>query len=189
MRNSIFRGFMSSAIVLALLLSCGDGHSSPESQADHKRGAADGKTAKAQAGVLIAHYLRIKDGLIKGDGHLAAAGASAILSDLEEKNVASSSEQEGTASLRVRESIKDMASHLVSTAGNINHQREHFRRLSQDIHFLATSFGFYNPLYVHRCPQGTDKLDLLWLSEQKDAASPYTGKPEPSCSSAPEIIR
>lgn len=177
------------SLCLMCLTACNNGHSDSESKQDHSQGVSGSSAGKAFAGSLIAHYLHIKDGLIKGDSHVAADGAKAMLADLKSYQENAYPEKDRQVIGRALESLLDMAGHIKESANALPHQREHFRKLSSDIYYLATSFGYHKALYVFRCPQKEEEPIVLWVTEQPSNVSPYTGAAEQSCGTAPEPMQ
>lgn len=80
------------------------------------------------------------------------------------------------------------AEHIAQNSGNIEHQREHFEMLSNDIYDLAKIFSSGQVLYREFCPMYNQGKGAFWLSESKEIHNPYFGKEMPTCGTIKEIL-
>ena len=83
-----------------------------------------------------------------------------------------------------------MLSISVKTRDNIDHQREHFTMMSEDIYDLVRAFGGGQALYHDHCPMyNKDNGGAMWLSETKEVKNPYFGSEMPKCGTVEEVIK
>jgi hypothetical protein len=89
----------------------------------------------------------------------------------------------------VEDDAREAAEHIGENAGKIEHQREHFDILSNDLYDLVKAFGSSQVLYKDFCPMYNDKEGAIWLSESKTIKNPYYGKKMLTCGSMKEEIK
>ncbi len=89
----------------------------------------------------------------------------------------------------VADDLKENAEHINENSGKIDHQREHFEMLSQDMYDLVKSFDKTQTLYKDFCPMANDKKGAFWISETKEIKNPYLGKKMPTCGEVKEEIK
>ena len=85
--------------------------------------------------------------------------------------------------------MKEHAEHIGKNAGKIDHQREHFSMMSEDIYSLVKAFGGGQALYNDFCPMFNDKKGAMWLSETREIKNPYMGSKMPTCGRVDEKIQ
>jgi len=83
--------------------------------------------------------------------------------------------------------LKENAGHI-NAKKVIDHQREHFGMMTEDMTDLVKAFGSTAPLYNFHCSIGNDKDGSNWLSETKQIKNPYTGKKDTSCGDVVEVF-
>lgn len=167
-----------------------------------KENRATGDTAAMQAtatgtemkstGTLIsemtAAYLQIKNGLVDDNGNDAAAAGKAFGDALAKVDKSSMSAEQKKTFEDIADDAKEMAEHISTNAGKIEHQREHFDMLSKDMQDLVKTFGAGQTLYQDFCPMYNNGKGAIWLSEVKLIRNPYLGKKMPTCGSVKETI-
>ena len=84
---------------------------------------------------------------------------------------------------------KEHAEHISNNAAKINHQREHFDMLSQDVYDFVKAFPAGQTLYRDHCPMYNDGKGAMWLSETREIKNPYYGKKMITCGSIKEAIK
>ncbi|MBK6912478.1 MAG: DUF3347 domain-containing protein [Ignavibacteriales bacterium] len=89
----------------------------------------------------------------------------------------------------VENDAREHAEHIGENAGKIEHQREHFDILSNDLYDLVKAFGSEKVLYKDFCPMYNDKEGAMWLREIKEIKNPYYGKKMLTCGSVKEEIK
>jgi len=89
----------------------------------------------------------------------------------------------------VEDDLKEHAEHIGKNAGHIEHQREHFSMMSEDVYDLVKAFGGGQILYHDHCPMANDNKGAMWLSEMKEIKNPYFGGKMNDCVHVVEIIK
>ncbi len=134
-------------------------------------------------------YLQLKNGLASDNGNDAAAGGKAFNEALAKVDRSSMSTEQKKTFEDVADDAKEMAEHISTNAGKLEHQREHFDMLSKDMYDMVKTFGAGQPLYQDFCPMYNDKKGAIWLSETKEIKNPYMGKKQPTCGSVKEELK
>ncbi len=137
---------------------------------------------------ILTGYLQVKNALADDNGNEAASGAKAIGEEMAKLNKASLSATQKKAYDAVADDIKENAEHINENSGKLDHQREHFEMLSQDMYDLVKSFDGTQKLYKDFCPMANDKKGAFWISETKEIKNPYLGKKMPTCGDVKEEI-
>lgn len=89
----------------------------------------------------------------------------------------------------ITDDVKEHGEHIAANAGNIEHQREHFEMLSQEIYDLAkANEKSGQKLYYDHCPMYNNKKGGNWISETKTISNPYLGKKMTTCGSVQEEL-
>jgi hypothetical protein len=84
------------------------------------------------------------------------------------------------------EDLKEHAEHIGKS--KIDHQREHFVMLSEDVYSLVKAFGGGKTLYHDHCPMANNNKGALWISETAEIKNPYMGSSMPTCGTVEEKI-
>ena len=187
--------------VIVYACNSGADHQHTDKQATTEQAAADEpiKQVKASftnvdAGVaahmkkLTDEYLAVKNALTSEKAGEAAdasknmaetiKGFDKSLLTAEQKKVYDANEDD----------LREHAEHIEKNAGNIEHQREHFSMMSEDMYALVKSFGGGKTLYHDHCPMAKDNKGAMWLSESKAIRNPYFGNKMMECGSVEEEI-
>jgi hypothetical protein len=193
------------AAVSIIVYACNDGHSTHNEKeaAKTEQPAAEEKPVKqvkasftnVDAGVaaymkqLTGDYLAIKNALTNGKAGEAAdasknmetaiKGFDKSLLTAEQKKVYDANEDD----------LKEHAEHMAKNAGDIEHQREHFSMMSEDMYALVKAFGGGKTLYHDHCPMAKENKGAMWLSESKAIRNPYFGDKMIECGSVEEEIQ
>lgn len=134
---------------------------------------------------IVAGYLQIKNALANDDGPGAADGGQALADAISHMDTASLNDKEKKAFTDVADDIKENAEHCRIHGKKIEHQREHFEMITEDMYSLVKSLPLTQPLYYDYCPM----KKYNWLSESKEIRNPYFGKKMPDCGSVKEVIK
>lgn len=137
---------------------------------------------------IVNGYLQLKNALANDNGSDAASSGKAILDAMAKVDKASLSAEQSKAYEDVADDIKENAEHISENSGKIEHQREHFSMLSQDMYDLVKAFGSNQKLYQDSCPMYDNGKGAVWISEIKDIKNPYLGKKMPTCGTVKEEI-
>lgn len=137
---------------------------------------------------IVGSYIKLKNALTKDDDKEAANAGNEIVKALESFDKSSLNEEQSKEYADIHEDAKEHAEHIAANKGNIQHQREHFETLSQDVYDLVKSVGGGQKLYVDYCPMYNKGKGGNWLSETKEIKNPYLGKEMPECGTVKEEL-
>ncbi len=143
----------------------------------------------ASANAILPAYLQIKNGLANDNGKEAAAGGTAFMEAIGKMDKSSMTDAQKKVYGDMADDAKEMAEHISTNAGKIEHQREHFDMLSVDVYDLVKAFGGGQTLYYDHCPMYNNNKGANWLSETKEIKNPYLGKKMPTCGSVKEELK
>ncbi len=138
---------------------------------------------------ILTGYLQVKNALADDNANDAANGGKAISEAMAKLDKSSLSAVQTKAYNAVADDLKENAEHINENSGKIDHQREHFEMLSQDMYDLAKSFDKTQTLYKDFCPMANDNKGAFWISETKEIKNPYLGKKMPTCGEVKEEIK
>ncbi len=183
-------------ILTTILMSCGaqnaentahkhdDKHKHDDhATTDHHDGSEAGDLTSQTASIdaLIAGYLKIKDALTKDDAKIAASAGKELFITMTSINETSFSDDQKKVFDEVMDDAKENAEHIGANADKLDHQREHFAMLSQDVDDLINVFGARQKLYQDFCPMYDSGKGAIWISETRDIKNPYYGSKMLSC--------
>ncbi len=191
--KNILLGISIAAVTLA---SCSNNASDEKKDMDVKKDAAanemQSNTMQAQNETpingIVTGYLQVKNALVDDNGNDAASGGKSISEAMAKLDKSSFSAEQKKAYDAVADDIKENAEHINENSGKLDHQREHFEMLSQDMYDLVKSFDGTQKLYKDFCPMANDKKGAFWISETKEIKNPYLGKKMPACGDVKEEI-
>jgi hypothetical protein len=145
--------------------------------------------AKVSADIktVVGHYLHIKNALANDNADEAAEGAKAMSEALAKIDKSLFTAEQKKVYDDNEDDLKEHAEHI--SKSKLDHQREHFSMMSEDMYSLVKAFGGGQPLYHDHCPMYNDKKGALWLSETKEINNPYMGTKMPKCGSVEERIQ
>ena len=138
---------------------------------------------------LVDHYLHIKNALAADNGAEAASGGKAMAQAMAGIDKALLTADQKKRYAENEDDLKEHAEHIGENASNIEHQREHFVQMSEDMYALVTTFGGGRVLYHDHCPMYNENKGAYWLSEEKEMKNPYMGAKMPACGVAKEVIK
>lgn len=147
------------------------------------------KAGTASANEVVTHYLHLKNALTNDDAKEAATAGKAIAEAITKIDAASLTADQKKVYDDVKDDMKEHAEHIGDNAGKIDHQREHFEMLSNDLYDLVKALGSEQTLYKDHCPMYNDNKGANWLSEVKEIKNPYLGKKMPTCGTMKEEIK
>ncbi|PZP48620.1 MAG: hypothetical protein DI598_09825 [Pseudopedobacter saltans] len=150
------------------------------------------KTIKTSVGFsinpILIGYLSLKNNLVKDDGRAAADAAEQLLKVFTKVNIHVLSTEDNKKYIDIADGAKENVEHIGTNGGNIEHQREHFALLSEDLKDLINLFGTSKTIYQDRCPMFNDANGAIWFSETKEIKNPYYGSRMISCGKMQQII-
>jgi len=138
---------------------------------------------------VVDHYLHIKNALVNNDGKEAANGGKGMDDAMTKIDKSLFTAEQKKVYDGIEDDLKEHAEHIGKNAGDIDHQREHFSMMSEDVYDLVKAFGAGQTLYHDHCPMANDSKGGMWLSEIKEAKNPYFGGKMNDCVKVMEMIK
>lgn len=138
---------------------------------------------------IVDHYLHIKNALVNNDGGDAASGAKAMANAISQVDKSLLTAEQKKAYDDIEDDLKEHGEHIGKNGGDIEHQREHFSMMSEDVYDLVKVFGGGQLLYHDHCPMANDNKGAMWLSEMKEVKNPYFGGKMNGCVKVVEVIK
>lgn len=138
-----------------------------------------------QIGASLTSYYTLKDALVDSDADKANLAAEELLKtfgaiDASKMNAAQRSQWEKHGN-----SLRIDARHI-SENEDIAHQRDHFKKLSDNMHAIVVAFKANNAeTYWQYCPM----KKASWLSNSKDIRNPYYGSRMLTCGSVKATLK
>ena len=130
---------------------------------------------------IVSNYLNIKNALTKDDSNGAAAAARNLLITLNSSSTTSVDTKSKNKYNAFVADAKAHVKHIGDNAGKMDHQREYFSLLSQDVFGLIKTFGTKQTVYQDYCPMYGEGKTGYWISETKDVINPYFGSEMLTC--------
>lgn len=137
---------------------------------------------------LVDHYIHVKTALSNDDDQEAANGGKAMAAAMDQLDKAALTSEQAALYSQNEEDLKEHAEHIAENVGNIEHQREHFVMMSEDVYALVKGFGGGRTLYNAHCPMADNNEGAFWLTEAKEIKNPYFGSEMLTCGSIEEVI-
>lgn len=153
----------------------GEGHDD-EASGENATTADFSGISDEQSKNVINAYLEIKDALVATNAGQAKEGAKKMLNAIE-----------GAESSQAVSGLKEDAEHIVDT-DEMEHIREHFDLMSQNIYALAKAKDTGLTLYKQHCPMAFDNQGAFWLSSSEEIRNPYFGDKMLKCGAVKETI-
>jgi|GEM_PF-202963 len=150
--------------------------------------SVDAKVA-ASLKAVVAQYLQIKNGLAEDNSTGTANGGKAMAAAMTKVDKAAMTPEQQQLYNENEDDLKEHAEHIGKNEGNIEHQREHFAQMSEDVYALVKAFGGGQTLYHDYCPMYNDNKGALWLSETEPVKNPYFGSKMATCGSVKEVLQ
>ncbi len=168
-----------------------DGHNHDHSKMGNKTTHSDktieqNKTKNPATTPIVNAYLQIKNGLVATDKSATAKGATTLLTAFKGFDMSKLSGDTYKEYINILDSAKGQTEHIKKS--DIDHQRKHFKNLSQDISEMIALLGTEKTLYQDHCPMANNGKGAAWLSETKDIKNPYFGDKMLHCGSITKQI-
>jgi hypothetical protein len=138
---------------------------------------------------IVDHYLHIKNALVSNSGSDAASGGKEMANAMGKVDKSLFSAEQKKVYDDIEDDLKEHAEHIGENAKDIDHQREHFTMMSEDVYDLVKAFGGGQTLYHDHCPMANDNKGAMWLSETKEIKNPYFGGKMNECVKVQEVIK
>jgi hypothetical protein len=136
---------------------------------------------------IVGHYLHIKNALANDNESEAASGGKMLSETLAKVDKSLFTPDQKKIYDEIEDDLKEHAEHI--SKSKLDHQREHFSMMSEDMYSIAKAFGGGQALYLDDCPMANDGKGAMWLSEVKEIKNPYMGSKMPTCGSIEEKIQ
>ena len=144
---------------------------------------------KAQFAPVLAAYYGIKDALTADNSNLSAENGKAMKTALRKIDTKNWTAKERNAYDEVAKKLDTDAEHIGDNAGKIDHQREHFISLSNNLTTLTKALKINSePAYLLFCPMANNGKGAFWLSKENKVKNPYYGKSMLTCGSVKETL-
>ena len=138
---------------------------------------------------VVDYYLHIKNALVNNDGSDAASGGKEMADAIGKVDKSLFTADQKKVYDNIEDDLKEHAEHIGKNAKDIEHQREHFTMMSEDVYDLVKAFGGGQTLYHDHCPMANDSKGAMWLSEMKEVKNPYFGGKMNECVKVQEVIK
>lgn len=135
---------------------------------------------------LLSGYMAIENALINDDGTAAADAGKTLATSIKSFNEKTLTVKQSYVFLKIKDALLENAEHIGENADKIDHQREHFKMLSEDIYDLVKILNAPLTLYKINCPMY--KKGSFWLSTTKEVNNPYYGAKMSNCGEVEETI-
>lgn len=133
------------------------------------------------------HYLHIKNALASDNEKEAASGGEAMFTAMNKVDKSLFTAEQKKIYDENEEDMKEHAEHIGKS--KLDHQREHFAMMSEEMYLLAKAFGGGRTLYHDHCPMYDNNKGAKWLSETVEIKNPYMGSKMPKCGTVEEKIQ
>ncbi|WP_207511142.1 DUF3347 domain-containing protein [Longitalea luteola] len=206
--KQLFFGLLATLSVIAY--SCGDNTSTEQTNTQQEENASAGHAttdenaeikvvkasftnvdagAAAQMKTITDHYLQIKNALTDEKASEAGAAAKAMLETVKGFDKSLLTADQKKVYDQYEAGLKEQAAHISKSTNDLEHQRERFATMSDNMYALVKAFGGGKTLYHDHCPMAKDNKGAMWLSETKEIRNPYFGEKMMKCGSVEEEIQ
>jgi len=134
---------------------------------------------------LVQNYLAIKNALTNSNESQAASVSGKMYDALKVFDKSLLTTDQKKVYDDIEDDLKENAEHI--SKSKIEHQREHFAMMSEDMYDMVKAFGAGMTLYHDHCPMYNK--GSMWLSESKEIRNPYYGEKMMTCGSVEEMFQ
>jgi hypothetical protein len=156
-----------------------------ENVSDKSEETAMNDEQNSDANQVLADYMALKNALVATNKEDAAKAGKKLESTLNGFDVSSYTSEEQTELKDIIADAKEHAEHIGKS--EMDHQREHFKKLSKDITDMVAITGTETTLYQQYCPM-YDK-GSAWLSTSNEVRNPYYGSKMLKCGKVQKTIQ
>ncbi len=142
----------------------------------------------SQFKAVFDNYFDLKDALVKTDGNLASAKATALLSAINAIKMETLKTEEHNVWMKVLGNLTS-STETISKTQDIAKQRNSFDELSLTIYDLIKVSKQELPIYYQFCPMANDGKGANWLSKENTIKNPYYGSMMLNCGKVVETIK
>ena len=136
---------------------------------------------------LLQNYIEVKNALTNSNESEAAAASAKITDGMKSFDKSLLSADQKKVYDDIESDLKEHADHIAKN--KLDHQREHFSGMSNDVYDLVKAFGAGMTLYHDHCPMANENKGAMWLSESKEIRNPYYGDKMMTCGSVEEMFQ
>ncbi|MCF6307073.1 MAG: DUF3347 domain-containing protein [Flavobacteriaceae bacterium] len=154
-------------------------HDNDKSSHDEERNIKASSDKNSATSAMIDGYLEIKNGLVSDDKSAAAKGGKTLLNAFASFDMSKLSGDQHKEYMEIVENATEQAEHIVKSP--IDHQREHFEVLSEDMNDIIALLGTEKTLFQDFCPMANKGKGAMWLSEFKEIKNPFYGSKMMEC--------
>jgi hypothetical protein len=133
-------------------------------------------------------YFGLKDALVKSDVKEAAAKGSSLITSLKAVELTLLSQGEHNQWTKIQSALIADAQ-KISTAKELEQQRDYFITLSSNMYLLMKSSDLETPVYWQHCPMANDGKGADWLSKEIGIKNPYYGSMMLTCGKTVETLK
>jgi fructose-specific phosphotransferase system component IIB len=133
---------------------------------------------------VLQGYLGVEKALVNDDIRAANKAATAMANSINEVIATRLNAGQKAIWTKYSEKLRYNSEHI-SESTSIDHQREHFASLSNDMYVILKSFKSHPTLYRQYCPMKKQ----YWLNASSEIQNPYYGKQMPDCGKVTETIK
>ena len=145
-------------------------------------------SVNVQFNEVLSAYLELKNALVQSDGSTSALAGKKLMKAVEAVDMKLLTAAQHTVWMKYEKQLSYDAEHIKGVT-EVEHQREHFMKLSQNFYQVAKAFNVNTEaLYYQFCPMANDGKGAFWLSEQPQVQNPYYGKAMLTCGSTKETL-
>ncbi len=138
-----------------------------------------------QIGSSLTNYYALKDALVDSDAEKSRVKADELLKTFDAVDATKMTAPQKTLWNKLLVNLKLNAKHIKDNK-EIEHQREHFGKLSTSMYALVFNFkANETEAYLDYCPM----KKASWLSDKKDIKNPYYGKKMSDCGSVKATLK
>ena len=138
---------------------------------------------------LTDDYLQVKNALANGKANEAGDASKKMYDAMKGFDKSLLTAEQKKLYDQNEDDLKEHAEHISKSTSDIEHQRDHFSMMSEDMYSLVKAFGPGKTLYHDHCPMAKQNKGAMWLSETKEIKNPYLGQKMPDCGSVEEEIK
>lgn len=155
---------------------------------NHHASATEKATQANGLSAVFDAYFLVKDSFVASDSKMASAHAKKMVQHINNVDMLALSQKSHDVLMKVLPKLKSDTGHI-ATMYDLEHQREHFIQLSENMALLMKSSNLAQPVYILHCPMANKGKGADWISTEAVIKNPYYGAKMLSCGSVKEEIK
>ncbi|MGI4749132.1 MAG: DUF3347 domain-containing protein [Janthinobacterium lividum] len=132
---------------------------------------------------VLQSYLNVEKSLVNDDGKLANKSANDLVVAIAKVDASQLDDSQKKAWTIYGEKLRYNSQHI-SESKSIDHQREHFAALSDEMYGLLKTFKTHTLVFRQYCPMKKQ----YWLNASREIQNPYYGKVMLDCGKVTETM-